>query len=186
MSDCPHSTTYLASSVTQTAPDVHEVLILLELYTGMQWFILISVYNSLLCIVCTWYMDSTNQNKYKYSTHQTQGTCVTCETRSICVPNTCPINMRVTYTPTHVCACAYSTCLSTKHSAKITNSRVNFAPTTSTHTCVLAECGLSSRPSLPHVILRTRLSPLLFFYGCKGQQAMCACKGRAWRRGYQF
>ena len=34
LSDCPHSVTYLASSISQTAPDVHEVLILLQLYTG--------------------------------------------------------------------------------------------------------------------------------------------------------
>ncbi len=34
LSDCPNSVTYISSSIESLSQDVHEVLILLELYTG--------------------------------------------------------------------------------------------------------------------------------------------------------
>ena len=36
LSDCPNSVTYMASAVKRISSDVHEVLILMELYTGKQ------------------------------------------------------------------------------------------------------------------------------------------------------
>ncbi|CAI8040753.1 hypothetical protein GBAR_LOCUS22662 [Geodia barretti] len=39
LSDSPHSVTYLASSILKISPDVYEVLILLELYTGQNIYI---------------------------------------------------------------------------------------------------------------------------------------------------
>ncbi len=37
LSDCPYSVTYFSSAIRQLSSDVHEILILIELYTGREF-----------------------------------------------------------------------------------------------------------------------------------------------------